>query len=76
MQTWGRISAPLRQLKSNSFQNNKKNLNNKTKQYKIFSNTFPTTVFKLKYILISYTISNNEMWFGSDLSKSNLQFCV
>lgn len=26
-----------------------------------FSNTFPTTVFKLKYILISYTISNNEM---------------
>lgn len=41
-----------------------------------FSNTFPATVFKLKYILISYTISNNEMWFGSDLSKSNLQFCV
>ncbi len=33
-------------------------------------------LFKLKYILVSYTISNNEKWLGNDRSKSNVQFCV
>lgn len=67
MQTRGRISVPLRHTETNSLQNikqKKKNkFLNKPKQYKsvFFSITFPTTVFKLKYILISYTISNNEM---------------
>lgn len=74
MQTRGRISVPLRQLKRTVSKIIKFLINQAVQDF--FSNTFPTTVFKLKYILISYTISNNEMWFGSDLSKSNLQFCV
>ena len=74
MQTRGRISVPLRRLKRTVSKIIKFLINQAVQDF--FSNTFPTTVFKLKYILISYTISNNEMWFGSDLSKSNLQFCV
>lgn len=69
----GQNICPSPTTETNSLQNNK--ILNKPSSTR-FSNTFPATVFKLKYIFISYTISNNEMWFGSDLSKSNLQFCV
>lgn len=59
MQTRGRISVPLRQLKRTVSKIIKFLINQAVQDF--FSNTFPTTVFKLKYILISYTISNNEM---------------
>lgn len=67
----GRISVPIWQFKWNVSKIIQFLINKTVQDFQDFSQ-----LFKLKYILVSYTISNNEMWFGNDLSKSNLQFCV